>query len=567
MKHLLIWTIIAAGLNAHAQLGENTTPTYSELIEIYYGLAQEHSEIELFQMGQSDAGIPIFLCVINGDQDSLKTFVKAKKETTILINNGIHPGEPDGINACLIWINEWIDKGKKVRGLPVIAIIPAYNVGGMLNRSSSSRANQNGPDYYGFRGNTQNLDLNRDFIKMDSKNMFTFARIFHGLDPDIFIDTHVSNGADYQYTLTYIASVKERAAPSVAKLTHDVLIPFLESDLKKKKIDIIPYVNLVGDVPEKGMSVFNDLPRYSMGYASLFNTISFTVETHMLKPFKERTQATLEFLKSTIEWTSKNQSYIEMARSEAFRRDRSLSVMPYKYALTDEPDSILFKGYQFSYPKSEVTGHERLKYHEDQPYEKYIPYFHNYEAMDTLEIPLSYIIGGQCSDVIERLRANGVEMQETDASLEYAYEQYKVVKYSSGNSPYEGHFLHREVETELTSDAAFQLKPTDVLITTNQRNRRFILSVLAPEMADSYFAWNFFDAYVQQKEHFSSYVFEDKALEILTDNPVLKAEFEAKKLTDEEFRGNPRAQLNFIYQHSDCYEPTHNMLPILINKR
>ena len=193
----------------HSQYDGNTSPSYPDLIKIYIDLAEKNTEIELYNMGQSDFGLPIYLCIINGAQDSIKSFDKARESTTLLINNAIHPGEPDGVNACLIWINDWILAGKKTKNLPVIGIIPAYNVGGMMIRSSSSRANQDGPEEYGFRGNTQNLDLNRDFIKMDSRNMFTFAKIYHGLDPDVFIDTHVSNGADYQYTLTYIASIRE----------------------------------------------------------------------------------------------------------------------------------------------------------------------------------------------------------------------------------------------------------------------------------------------------------------------------------------------------------------------
>lgn len=547
---------------SNAQLDGNTTPTYHELIEMYRSLAAEHAEIELYSMGESDYGLPIYVCVLNGAQDSLKTFEKARKQTTLLINNGIHPGEPDGINACLIWIEDWIKNGKKTKNMPVIGIIPAYNVGGMMNRSSSSRANQEGPDEYGFRGNAQNLDLNRDFIKMDSKNMFAFATIFHALDPDVFIDTHVSNGADYQYTLTYISSVKERMAPSMAKITHEQFIPILSKKLSKKKTDLIGYVNLEDDVPEKGMSVFNDLPRYAMGYAALFNTMSFTIETHMLKPFQQRTEATLLFLETTIDWMGNNSSTIEKAREEAFQHDSSLSQFPFNFELTDQKDSILFKGYEHSYPISEVTGQKRLKYHRDQPFEKYIPYYKTYSAKDSLEIPKYYVIGRQCTNVIERLRANGVEL-ETYRELRYSrFDQYKMVSFESSSRPYEGHFIHSNMSTELVKPYQVMLKEGDFLVSTNQRNRRFILSVLEPEMPDSYFAWNFFDSYVQQKEYFSSYVFEDKAAELLAEDPELKKMFEEKKAADVEFRENGNAQLYFIYQHSDFYEPTHNLLPL-----
>jgi hypothetical protein len=543
-------------------LDGNTTPTYQELIEMYRTLAVDHAEIELYSMGESDYGLPIYVCILNGAQDSVQTFKKARESTTLMINNGIHPGEPDGINACLIWIEDWIKKGKKTKNMPVIGIVPAYNVGGMMNRTSSSRANQEGPDEYGFRGNAQNLDLNRDFIKMDSKNMFAFAKIFHALDPDVFIDTHVSNGADYQYTLTYIASVKERMAPSVAKITHDEFIPTLTNKLSKKNTDLISYVNLESDVPEKGMSVFNDLPRYSMGYASLFNSISFTIETHMLKPFQQRTEATLLFLKSTINWMGDNSSAIEQARKEAFRYDQSLSTFPYNFQLTDQKDSLLFKGYEHSYRTSEVTGLKRLKYHRDAPFEKFIPFYQTYESKNSIDIPDYYVIGRQCTDVIERLKANNVEMERYLTKENSSIEQYKMQEFESSKRPYEGHFMHSKMSAELVKPYQIMLKEGDVLISTNQQNRRFIISVLEPEMPDSYFAWNFFDSYVQQKEYFSSYVFEDKAAELLADDPELKKEFDEKKASDKEFRENGYAQLYFIYQNSEFYEPTHKLLPI-----
>ena len=265
MKRIIQIACLLIPIFCFAQYDGNTSPDYKTLLELYTNLAGEHDEIELYEMGQSDYGLPIYLCVINGAEDSLSTFKKARSATTMLINNAIHPGEPDGINACLIWIENWISNGKITKDLPVIAIIPAYNVGGMMNRSGTSRANQNGPEEYGFRGNAKNLDLNRDFIKMDSENMFTFAKIYHALNPDVFLDTHVSNGADYQHTMTYIASVKERMAPCLAQLVHDDMIPFLKNSSKKRGYEIVPYVNLKAETPESGIAAFNDLPRYSMG--------------------------------------------------------------------------------------------------------------------------------------------------------------------------------------------------------------------------------------------------------------------------------------------------------------
>ena len=549
----------------NAQWTQNTSPTYPELISYYKKLDAQHKEIELYAMGESDYGLPIYVCIVNGAQDSLKTFQKARTSTTLLVNNAIHAGEPDGVNACLIWLDNWIKNGKKTDGLPVIAFIPAYNVGGMMNRSSNSRANQNGPEEYGFRGNAQNLDLNRDFIKMDSKNAFTFATIYHALDPDVFVDTHVSNGADYQYTLTYISSMKERLAPSLCSLTYDKVIPSLTKSLKKKKWDLFPYVELLKETPEEGMHAFNDLPRYAMGYASLFDAVSFTVETHMLKPFPQRVEATHDFIFDLIVYAGTHSKEIEFARAEARNYWQKDKQFEFGYQLTEKKDSILFKGFEFTNPPSPVTGLPRLKYHEDRPYEKYIPYFHTYQAKDSVVIPSYFIVGSQCDEVIERLVANHVQFTRFENDTVIQISQERLSEFKSYGKPYEGHFYHNEVKSkeELVEQ---HFKKGDVLIQTNQYQRNFLLSIFISRAEDSYFRWNFFDSYLQQKEYFSPYVFEEKAVEILKEKPWIKEQLELMKASDKSFRESQWDQLYFIYKNSDLFEESYYLLPIGLRK-
>ncbi len=549
---------------SQGQWSENTSPTYTELIAYYQKLDKEHKEIELYSMGNSDYGVPIYVCILNGAQDSIKTFEKARNETTILINNAIHPGEPDGVNACLIWLDNWVKNGKKTKDLPVIAIIPAYNVGGMFNRNSTSRANQDGPEEYGFRGNAQNLDLNRDFVKMDSENAYTFVTIYQALDPDVFVDTHVSNGADYQYTLTYIANMKERMTPSMRSLTYDGMLPAISKKLKQKKWDLFPYVELVKETPEEGIHAFNDLPRYAMGYAALFDAIGITIETHMLKPFPQRVKATHDMLEEMINWMGDNKGKIEAARMLARNYRENQTRFKFGYELTEKKDSILFKGHEFSKPLSLVTGLPRLKYHSDKPYEKYVPYFQTYVPKDSVEIPGFIIIGGQNKEIIKRLKQNGVQFSflQNDTTLEMSRE--RMSEFKSLTKPYEGHFYHNEIKSsyELVS---VSFKKGDVLIDLHQKHRYFILSSLISRAEDSYFRWNFFDSYLQQKEGFSSYVFEEKALEILNSKPELKSELEKMKSENKEFRESSWQQLYFIYKNSDLFEESYYLVPVFLN--
>lgn len=560
MMRFLIF-VLTFGL-AYASFGQydgNTSPTYPELIRIYQELDEKHEEIELYNMGPSDYGLPIYLCVVNGARDSVGTFMKAIQGTTILINNAIHAGEPDGVNACLIWIDNWIKAGKP-SDIPLVGIIPAYNVGGMMNRSSTSRANQNGPEEYGFRGNAKNLDLNRDFIKMDSKNMFTFAKIYQSLDPDVFVDTHVSNGADYQYYLTYIASVRERMAPSLGDVMHDELIPYLEDQFSEHMFPIVPYVNMKGNTPDEGINVFNDLPRYAMGYATMMNSISFTTETHMLKPFPERVKHTQYFLEQTINWMKNNRRSIEKARFEAMMWEDALAEFDYDLKVTENHDSIVFYGFEAHYPISEVTGKKLLKYDRNRPFEKEVCFYNKCIAAKSVEVPGKIILGGQCEDVMKRLKANDIHYYTIEKDTILSVRKLRIMDFKNGEKPYEGHFLHNNVVFEFETDEQ-RMKKGDVVVDLDQPNKRFIMSLFVPDAADSYFNWNYFDSYVQQKEYFSSYVFEEYAQDMLKDNKELRKEFEAKKKADKEFAESEFLQLYFLYKRSVFYEPSHNILP------
>ena len=462
----------------------------------------------------------------------------------------------------MIWLEELIADRQLLESMPIVAFVPAYNVGGMLNRSSTSRANQNGPEFYGFRGNAQNLDRNRDFIKMDAKNSFVFTKLFHALNPDVFVDNHVSNGADYQYTLTYISTLNGRLSESLEKLKNESLIPELSKGLSEGySLDLFPYVDLKGKTPDDGMQSFNDLPRYSIGYTNLFQTLSFTVETHMLKPFPERVVATLAFMKELIKWVGRHEYLIEKARGEAVLGAQQKSFFSYNYVPTSEIDSIFFKGYRHHFPKHEITKLKRLKYDSDIKFNRYIPYYNEYKATGTIEVPDSYYVARQERDVIKRLKANNVEMEKIQSDTVIELGVFEVVDYKPSEKPYEGHFRLKDVQIK-RSVREVKLKQGDYHIRANQFASSFIHAVLQPESEDSYLSWNFFDSYLQQKEHFSSYIFIDKIEEILLNDPELNQAYKRRIKDDKSFRESEWEQLYFIYQRSPYYEKSVNILPV-----
>ncbi|SEE41774.1 Zinc carboxypeptidase [Tenacibaculum sp. MAR_2010_89] len=540
------------------------TPEYNDVISFYKNLADSYSEISLFEIGETDSGKPLHLAVFNNDgKIDLKSLKKSSKNR-ILINNGIHPGESDGIDASMMLLRDIVqnDSLKKAYNNSLICVIPIYNIGGSLNRNSHTRANQNGPKEYGFRGNARNFDLNRDFIKQDTKNAAAFATIFHSVNPDIFIDNHVSNGADYQYAITHLFTQHNKLGGNLGVFLEKEMRPHIEKSLAKKQIPITPYVNVWGNTPEKGWSQFFDSPRYSTGYTTLFNTLGLMVETHMLKPYKVRVEQTYELLLSTLDFSEKESSRIKTLRKRNLKELLTQKTYPITFKVDkNNPSTLNFKGYEGIYINSEVTNGKRLFYDKSKPYNKKISYYNNFNTTKEITIPKAYIIQQGWHKVIERLKNNKIVFTHFKNDTTLTVETQHIANFNTRKSAYEGHYLHYNT-TVKKATKTIKFRKGDIYISTQQKGIRYIIETLEAEATDSFFNWNFFDTILQQKEGFSSYVFEDIAVQFLKENPAVKKELEEKIKVDDGFAKNPYAQLYFVYKKTPHYEQAHLKLPI-----
>ncbi len=537
------------------------TATYKEVTQHYLKLAQNYPEINVQTIGETDSGLPLHLVTFNPDGNfNFKKFQKDK--AVILINNGIHPGESDGIDASMLLFRDLATGKIKAPKNVVITAIAVYNVGGMLNRNSTSRANQNGPKTYGFRGNARNFDLNRDFIKADTKNATTFAQIYHLVQPDIFVDNHVSNGADYQYTLTHLFTQHNKLGGRLGKYLHEELMPDLEMGLKTKNLDITPYVNVFNKPPESGFSQFLDSPRYSTGYTTLFNTLGMMVETHMLKPYKERVLGTYELLQQVLLLADKDHGRIKELRTNTIVEQQQREYYPLNWHVdTTRISNLNFKGFKVDTLVSQVTGHPRLSYNREEPFTKNVPYQNYFVPKDSIKVPHAYLIKKAWTAVRERLVANQIDFFEVQKDTTLQVESYRIADFKTRDMPYEGHYLH--YGTRVTSSFPnLHIAKGDLVVPTAQDGIRYILETLEPQAPDSFFNWNFFDTVLQQKEGFSPYVFEDTALQMLEENHGLKQAFLKKKEGDVDFASSWYAQLDWLFKKSDHYEQAHMQYPI-----
>lgn len=556
------WQFGLAQLTRFEKSGGLESAPYTEAIDWYRQLAKKSKQIKIMTMGPTDAGYPLHLVLLSADGSFEPRQWKKQKKAIYFILNGIHPGEPDGIDASMMLARDYVKQKIKLPSNVVIAIIPVYNIGGALNRNAYSRVNQNGPLQYGFRGNAQNLDLNRDFTKCDSRNAKSFIEIFQFLQPDVFIDTHVSDGADYQHTMTLITTQYDKLGGELGSWLKNEFEPGIYADMKKKKWDLIPYVDFGNTDFSKGMKMFYETPRYSSGYAALFNTIGFISETHMLKPFKDRVLATYDLLKTLADKTSQNAEAILKMRKKANEGVSAQKQFALSWqCISSQSVKIEFKGYESDSMMSQATGLMKMYYNHRKPFTRNITFYNSYHPANWIAAPKTYIIKRGYYEVADLMALNGVKMRTLQNDSTMLVTSYQVESYKSYNSPYEKHHKNYNVTIQSRTQSVQFLKG-DFMIDLNQPANRFIIEMLEPTGDDSYFSWNFFDAILQQKEGYSDYRWDELAAGVLQKDSTLQQALETRKNKDSLFAKNSTAILDFIYRHSPYFENAFKQYPI-----
>ena len=553
-------------LTPYEQGNQNQTTTWHQCIAFYETLAAAFPSVLRFkQIGLSDNGIPMHAGVITSDAVFDREQLKREGRSVFFNNNGIHPGEPEGIDCCMALVRDFCTQPQRLAALgqTVFLFIPIYNVDGCMNRQNTSRVNQDGPELFGFRANGRNLDLNRDFIKCDSLAAQVFNQFFSAWSPDVMVDTHTSNGADYFYTMTLIQTQADKLGKALGSFLRDTMLPKIYQDMEARGWPTCPYVNPVKETPDDGIEDFLEVPRFSTGYAALHHTIGFMPETHMLKPFADRYASMRALVEVVLEFTIKNVEKIQALRAaeKKLAAEKTLWAVQWK-ADRNKPSSFRFKGYQAIYSPSKIGNYTRLSYDRNQPWEKDIAYYEHFVEDVVITKPKAYLIPQAWREVIERLQWNGVELQRLTEDKPMQVQTYRIKNVSARATAYEGHMFHDDMELS-TQTETITARAGDYLLTLNQANARYAVETLEPQAHDSFFRWGFFNSVLEKKETFSDYVFEDSAFKMLQEEPELKAKFEQWKQKNPELLSDQAAVLNFIYGNGKRYrEPEYQRYPV-----
>jgi hypothetical protein len=549
---------------------QNQTTSWAECIAFYQQLASHFPQALHFQpIGVSDAGYPLYAGLVSSDGQFDREKIKQAGRPVFFNNNGIHPGEPEGVDACMALVRDFClyPEMRAQLGETVFLFIPCYNVDGANNRNNTSRVSQVGPEMHGFRGNSLHLDLNRDFVKCDSLTAQCFNQFFTRWSPEVMVDTHTSNGADYPYTMTLIHSQPDKLGSPLGPFLRDTMLPAIYAAMEERGWPTCPYVNPIQVSPDQGIIDFLEVPRFSSGYAALHHTIAFMPETHMLKPFADRYASMRALVETVLQFTIAHGAQISALRQQARATRPPGTAWPVSWQQdASRVSRYRFKGYAAVYRPSLLGNYQRLAYDRNAPWEAEIDYHEFFKPEISIATPRAYVIPQQWRAVVERLQWNGVQLQAISteqAEQPLQAQVLRIVKVVSRPGAYEGHLFHDQVQLEASLQTV-QLRAGDWWLPLDQPNARYAVETLEPHGHDSFFRWGFFNSILEKKEPYSDYVFEDEALDILAAEPELKAKFEQWKLDNPALLSNQEAVLDFIFHHCQRYaEPEWNRYPVL----
>lgn len=545
---------------------ENYSPEYDEVISMYKSLDAAWPQARLTEAGLTDCGKPLHTFIISSSKEFDPQVLKNQGKAIILINNGIHPGEPEGIDASIEFAENILRNQEGMAGWltnTVVVIIPVYNIGGALSRSAYNRSGQTEPYETGFRGNYGNLDLNRDFVKCDSRNAKSFTEIFQRWNPDVFLDTHTTNGSDHQHAITFIPPQPDQFPKAMGSFLRKKMIPELYREMAQTPYQLIPYVDYFYEDVRGGLRGGQEGPRYSSGYAATFHSYGMMTENLIYASYPDRVKSTYAFIKALVKFTSENCQEILDSRKRGIMESMTSMTYPIRYEIdTTIYQKIEFHGYEPDPVQiSRVTGLPRLGYDRSRTFTDSIRYFNTYKPAESVAIPRYYVVPQAWQPVMELLRLNNVQHRvlARDTLLEVTVDYFEEV--SSPARPYNGHYFHDKVETR-SEVQQVRFYAGDWLVPVRQERIRFIMEVLEPRARDSYFRWNFYDSVLDQREYFSSFGFEENALRTLKEFPELAKKLQERRGSDPEFAKNHRGQLQFIYDNSPWLEKTWNRYPV-----
>ncbi len=547
------------------------TPDYAETVRYLDRLEGAHPDrLRIENFGRTGEGRDLKVAICSADGRFDPAAIHASGRVVLLVQNAIHAGEMDGKDACLALLRDLLFDPKMGRLLERVAVvaIPVYNIDGHERRSPYNRINQNGPEEMGWRANGRNLNLNRDYLKADAPETRAFLRLFRRWSPDFFVDNHVTDGADFQYDVTFGLDETPDVFPETARWIREAVTPELEREVNASGHLALPgLVNLVDETdPAQGLEFTYNAPRFSTGYMVLESRPGLLVELHMLKSYRERVTADYTILRALLSVLNRDAGTLAEINRRADRDAESLGItdrerwpFPLALAWDGTVSDVRFRGRRFERFRSDVSGATAVRYG-PEPWEATIPVRSGVRVVASTLPPAGYIVPPQWNEVIDVLEAHGIELERTTSAWTGEVERYRCAGMRWSTDPFEGRhpvLSAGNVESAMgrfgscsLSVESMSFPSGSAVVPLRQKLSKVAIHWLEPEAPDSALRWGFFAPIFEQKETGEPYVLERLATEELARDPALKVEFERRLASDATFGADPRARLDFFYDRS-----------------
>jgi len=546
---------------------QQKSPSYQETISYFQKFVDKTPYAKMITIGISPQGRELKCLVVASNEEFSPEKAKKSGKAIILIQNGIHSGEIEGKDACMLLLREMLVTKEKFNLLKnvILLIIPVFNVDGHDRLSPFNRPNQVGPLMMGWRTTAHNLNLNRDYMKADSPEMKAWLKLFNDWLPDFMIDNHTTNGADYQYHVTYGLERKENISPNLGKWINEKYIPYLSKNVERDGFLSTRYIEFKGETLSDGLIDYPMLPRFSTGYCAVQNRICLLVETHSLKPFSNRVFSTKSMMTHTIDFINRNRLELIALNKKADNHTVNYyynkgKVLPVDFEDTGEFENFTFKGLESFEVESEITGDKVLRY-TNKPITIDVPLYNKTRVKIAVNVPRAYLIPKEFSHFVEILSLHGVKHSILKSPEQVFVERYKFVNEVFASYPYEGR--QQVTFNTIIFDEMVKIPEGTFIIPTNQRTLRVIVNLLEPMSPDSFARWGFLNAFFERKEYAEAFIMEPIASQMLKDNSKLKAEFQDKLALDENFRNSTADRLDFFYRNSPYFDKGEKVYPIM----
>jgi murein tripeptide amidase MpaA len=537
------------------------SPDYTETMAWLEKLSQASPSLSINRIGTSEQGRMISVIIASSDQDFSASELSRSKKPLILIQAGIHAGEIDGKDAGMMLLRD-IAVGSKAALLERanLLFVPILNVDGHERSSEYGRVNQRGPKIMGWRTNAQNLNLNRDYTKLETAGIKAIIQLINAYDPDLYIDIHVTDGADYQYDITYDFVAPGGYSPQIFNWMKTHYKPEVNQALSANGHIPGPLLFAANDRDfTEGNIAFSFSPRFSNSYGDIRHLPTILVENHSLKPFKQRVLGTYVFLEQSIISVA---DHFEALRS-AVEADKNQpkKELPVRFGFNRNPvDSLVFLGIESQLVKSPITGAEYVQW-KGNPITQTIPNILMDKPESILTLPKAYWISSEWPQLIEKIKAHGIQFETISGSKTQTVQQDFIASYKLSAQPSEGRVRFQEFKIEpITREIEFPAG--SVRIPVDQSLGELLVILMEPESVDSFFQWGYFHSILSQTEYMETYIMEPLIAKMLAEDANLKIQFEEKMKTDLEFAKSPRSIYRWFYEKTPYFDQQWKVIPI-----